>query len=90
MEFKKGNHNIYLGNSEQDYSAIIEYKEVGDSVLDVYHTLVKPELEGQGIAGKLVEEIVKYARENNYKLVGSCSYADHKFKTVKEYQDVVK
>lgn len=89
MEFKKGNKSIYLGESESNYDAIITYDKVGDDVLNITHTIVKPHLEGQGIAGKLVDEMVSFARENNLKLEATCSYAVHKFNTVEEYKDVL-
>ena len=54
--------------------------EVKNNVLNAYHTGVRPELEGQGIAGKLFDEMVKYARENNYKVIPSCSYISAKFR----------
>lgn len=54
--------------------------EVKNNVLNAYHTGVRPELEGQGIAGKLFDEMVKYARENNYKVLPSCSYISVKFR----------
>lgn len=54
--------------------------EVKNNVLNAYHTGVRPELEGQGIAGKLFDEMVKYARENNYTVIPSCSYILAKFR----------
>ncbi|MDO5523608.1 MAG: GNAT family N-acetyltransferase [Bacteroidia bacterium] len=54
--------------------------EVKNNVLNAYHTGVRPELEGQGIAGKLFDEMVKYARENGYKVIPSCSYIHAKFR----------
>ena len=50
-------------------------------------TVVSPELRGQGIAGKLFEAGVKYARENNYKIVPVCSYIVKKFESGK-YDDL--
>lgn len=54
--------------------------EIKDNVLDAFHTGVRPELEGQGIAGRLFNEMVKFARENNYKVKPSCSYINAKFR----------
>ncbi len=54
--------------------------EVKNNLLNAYHTGVRPELEGQGIAGKLFDELVKYARENGYKVIPSCSYILAKFR----------
>ena len=53
---------------------------IKEDVLDAVHTGVRPELEGQGIAGRLFDEMVKFAREKGYKVKPSCPYIDVKFK----------
>ena len=53
---------------------------IKENVLDAIHTGVRPELEGQGIAGRLFDEMVKFAREKGYKVKPSCPYIDVKFK----------
>lgn len=63
--------------------------ELKQDVLNAYHTGVKPELEGQGIAGKLFDEMVKYVRENNYRVIPSCSYILAKFRrNPDKFQDI--
>lgn len=54
--------------------------EVKDNVLNAYHTGVRPELEGQGIAAKLFNELVDYARENGYRVIPTCSFILAKFR----------
>ncbi len=54
--------------------------EVKNGILNAYHTGVRPELEGQGIAGKLFDEMVKYAREKGFKVMPTCSYILAKFR----------
>ncbi len=66
---------------EKDGKQIAELDfEVKNNVLNAYHTGVRKELEGQGIAGKLFDKMVAYARENNYKVIPACSYVATKFK----------
>lgn len=63
--------------------------EVKDNLLNAYHTGVRPELEGQGIAGKLFDAMVNYARENNYRVIPSCSYILARFRRrPDDYNDV--
>lgn len=63
---------------------------IDGNVLDAIHTGVRPELEGQGIAGRLFDEMVKFAREKGYKVKPSCPYIDVKFKrNPEEFKDVV-
>ena len=54
--------------------------DLQNGILNAYHTGVRRELEGQGIAGLLFDEMVKYARENNYKVIPTCSYILVKFR----------
>lgn len=66
---------------EQDDKLIAELDfQVKDGVLDAYHTGVRPEFEGQGIAGRLFDQMVDYAREHDYKVLPTCPYILVKFR----------
>jgi predicted GNAT family acetyltransferase len=57
--------------------------------LIVYHTQVADELKGQGVASRLLETMVAYARDNKMKVVALCPYVLAQFKRHPEkYQDV--
>jgi uncharacterized protein len=57
--------------------------------LIVYHTEVSDALQGQGIASKLLETMVDYARKNNLKVVALCPYVHAQFKRHPEkYNDI--
>ena len=66
---------------EKDGERIAEM-EVGiqNGNLTVYHTEVAEMLKGQGVASKLLSEMVAYARENKLKVVPLCSYVLAQFK----------
>ena len=51
-----------------------EFAESGDS-WNIIHTEVEPSYQGQGIARKLIENIIENANVRNKKLVADCSYA---------------
>lgn len=57
-------------------------------VIDAPHTEVDKEYGGQGIAGKLVDKLVEYARENKKKIIPSCPYIRDKFEKDDSYEDV--
>lgn len=57
-------------------------------VIDAPHTEVKKEYGGQGIAGKLVDKLVEYAKDNNKKIIPSCPYIRDKFDKDDSYEDV--
>lgn len=50
-----------------------DYRRVGDT-LHLVHTEVPPPLEGQGIAGALVQAALDYAADNGLKVMPLCSY----------------
>ncbi len=75
MEFIKENERIYLNNQEGALIAEITFPAVSDSVISINRTFVDDSLRGQGIAGKLVEEALAYAKEHNKKIRPTCSYA---------------
>lgn len=52
----------------------IDYRRYGDDKIAYVHTEVPPELEGQGIASKMVKVALQYVRENNLKLMPLCPF----------------
>ena len=80
------NEGFFIFGENGDELAKLTYRKEGEKLF-FESTVVSPELRGQGIAGKLFEAGVKYARENNYKLVPVCSYIVKKFESGK-YDDL--
>lgn len=57
--------------------------------LAVFHTEVDPEFEGRGFAKLLLAELVRYAREQNLKVIPLCPYVNAQFQRHQaEYEDV--
>ena len=80
------NEGFFIFGENGDELAKLTYRKEGGELF-FESTVVSPELRGQGIAGKLFEAGVKYARENNYKIVPVCSYIVKKFESGK-YDDL--
>lgn len=55
----------------------------------ITHTEVDPAYGGQGIARRLIEEIIRAARREGKKIVPLCSYADKMLTGREEYRDVL-
>ena len=89
MEIKKGNNKFYIGETEEDMIARITWKNGGNNIIVIDHTIVDPSLRGQGVAGKLLQKVVEMAREENLKIVPVCSYAVVKLTRTDEYKDVL-
>ncbi|MGM8363900.1 GNAT family N-acetyltransferase [Virgibacillus sp. W0181] len=86
---KKGEGKFFVGENETSPLAEITFQQKDDRTLIVDHTYVSDELRGQGMAGKLVEKMVTYAREEGKKIIPECSYAESKIKKTPEYHDVL-
>jgi len=57
--------------------------------LTVYHTEVSDKAEGKGLAKKMLDTMVDYARKNNLKVIPLCPYVHAQFKRhLQEYADV--
>lgn len=65
------------------------YSVAGENKIIIDHTEVFPEFNGKGIGKKLVLEGVKYARENNLKIIPLCPFAKALFMKLPEVQDVL-
>jgi uncharacterized protein len=55
--------------------AYVEYEPMQGGI-SITHTIVPSEIGGRGIAAALVEASLKHAREQGWKVVPACSYAD--------------
>lgn len=53
------------------------------------HTLVPPELGGQGIAGKLVDALIADARAQGFRIVPHCSYVAAAFRKHPDWADLL-
>lgn len=85
----KGDHKFYIGEDEENPIAQITYKAQDETTIIADHTYVSEELRGQGIAGKLFDELIAFAREENKKIIPECSYVKVKMERTTEYDDVL-
>lgn len=89
MEIKRGDKKYYIGEHETDPIAEITYKEKDAQTIIANRTYVSDELRGQGIAGKLFQELIQFAREEKVKIIPECSYVKAKMERTDEYDDVL-
>jgi uncharacterized protein len=80
---------MFYMEDESGITSELTYTKQDNGVLVIDHTETRTELEGQGLASKLLERSVKYARENNYKIDPLCPFAEVQFERFKEYNDVL-
>ena len=57
-----------------DDECCLNYKMIDKNVINFYHTFVPEKLRGKGIAATLVEAGLRYAGNNNLRVIPDCSY----------------
>lgn len=60
-----------------------------NNTMDIIKTYVPPELRDRGIAGELVKTGLKFAEENNLKVIPTCSYVATFIKRHKEFEHLL-
>jgi predicted GNAT family acetyltransferase len=84
-----GKKGAFYIEKNGEWVAEMTYFKSGDNEITIDHTEVDESLEGQGIGKQLVEAGVKYAQENNLKIVAQCPFAKKVIDEKPEYRDVL-
>lgn len=71
-----------------DYCAYLAYSNAGHKVIDIYTTYVPEALRGQNIAAELVDAAIDFVKQNNLKIIPTCSYVERYIQR-KGLQDLV-
>jgi len=69
------------------YLSKLDYIQDGKNFV-ITHVGVHPELRGQGVAGRIVEVSLAYAKENSLRVIPMCSYAAAFIRRHPEYQEL--
>ncbi len=70
------------------HTAFIKYRRAGDRLIFI-HTEVPQEMEGQGIAARLTQAALDFARSANFKVVPFCPYTAGYMRKHREYHDLL-
>jgi predicted GNAT family acetyltransferase len=73
FEIKQDTEKNMFVTYVEGYEAVVEYT-LKNNVIDLYRTFTPLELRGNGVAGKLVNYALEHAKENNLKVIPTCSY----------------
>lgn len=65
----------------------LDYFQDGDNFV-IAHVGVDPALRGQGLAGKLMEASLEYAKQNSLRVIPMCSYAAHYIRKNPQYLEL--
>ena len=89
MTYKSENNKTWIEDDNGRQIAILEYPEVKPGLVNLVHTEVAPEMNGQGLAGKITEHVAKELRKQGIKAELSCSYSIRWFSKHPEYNDIL-
>ena len=67
----------------------MDYLQNGSNFV-ITHVGVHPDLRGQGVAAKIVDAGIEYAKENSFRVVPMCSYAAAYFRRHPELAELTK
>lgn len=80
------NSGKFLPVYDGENAGVMQYEWINDSTFNISHTEVDKKFSGKGIGKSLVDEAVKFARNDNKKIAATCSFA----KSILEKDDSVK
>jgi len=66
----------------------VEYSMIGNKII-LYHTYTNPALRGKGLAALVVRAALEFAKENNLKIIPTCSYVQSFIAKNDEYKELV-
>lgn len=86
---KSGNGGIIsLKNEAEEVGRLTYTIFPEDKKLIISFVLVYPKYEGRGLGKFLVEEAIKFARENNWKVYPHCSYSRSVMNRMEDVDDI--
>jgi len=96
MEIKVDQIQVIHNPAEKRFETMIDgklskldYIQDGKNFV-ITHVGVDPELRGHGVAGRIVQVGLEYARENSFRVVPMCSYAAAYIRRHPEYAELTK
>ena len=89
MTYKSENNKTWIEDDNGKQIAILEYPEVKPGLVNLVHTEVVPEMNGQGLAGKITEYVANELRKQGIKAELTCSYSIRWFSKHPEYNDIL-
>lgn len=73
MEVIHDKQNLSFVIKVDNLSSYVAYSLV-EGVMELYTTYTPPQLRGRGLAERVVRAALEYAKENNLRVIPSCSY----------------
>ncbi len=88
MEYKYEKDKILLMD-ENILIGEIDFSYLNEKNISIDHTYVNSNYQGQGLASKLILEVIKFVKENDLRIKPTCSYAVSFFQKHNEYKNLL-
>jgi predicted GNAT family acetyltransferase len=82
-------HDAFIVQRDGKRIAEMVYADTAPGEATIDHTWVSDELRGQGIARKLLDDLVAWARSSHTKIIAVCPYAKAQFDKDPSIRDVL-
>ena len=86
---ERGNNGAFYIEENGEWVAEMTYKKEGARKIVIDHTEVSESLQGKGVGKELVDEAVKYVRENNLLIKPTCPFVKKILESSEDYEDVL-
>ncbi|MDO8548791.1 MAG: GNAT family N-acetyltransferase [Ignavibacteria bacterium] len=89
MEIKHDKDQQKFYTIRDGKESYIRYSMPDKETINFLRTFVPPEQRHKGLAGEIAKATLEYAKENNLKVIPTCSYVDHFIDQNKEYEKLL-
>ena len=79
---------FFLAEDDGKRMGYLSYEWADSTRFAILHTVVEEAFQGQGVAKALLNAAVDYARNNGYKIMPLCPYAEKVFRRDTSFDDV--
>lgn len=79
---------MFFMEDENGIVSELTYYFRDNDIMVVNHTETRQDLQGNGLASRVLDHVVNYVRENNIKIDPVCPFVAAKFDETESYQDV--
>jgi predicted GNAT family acetyltransferase len=84
-----GGRGVFFIEREGQRIAELAYSRAAERRIIIYHTEVEPELRSRGVARRLLDAAVAWARQTGTMVGATCSYAKAEFERDPSIRDVL-
>ncbi len=86
---ESGDHGAFFITQDGSRVAELTYRRSNAALITINHTGVDSSLKGQGVARRLLDAAVIWARESHTKIISACPFSTAQFSKDADIRDVL-